>query len=329
MDLDLVMLGTAASVPTARRGLASMLLRRGGHRILFDCGEGTQRQLMRSVGLGDIDLVLITHAHADHVLGLPGMLKTFGLREREAPLTVVGPPGFNRSFQPLNELIGRLPYDLYIEEATEDWAYEEDDYVIEACPTEHSTSSVAFRLWEDDRPGRFDIDRARDLGVPNGPLLGRLQRGEDIQLKDGRVVASAEVVGPARPGRKLVYSGDTRPCPQLRDFADRATVLVHEATFLEEDVDRADQTMHSTARDAALTAVAADVGLLVLTHLSTRYRVRDVRTEASEVFDRTHVASDFDLITVPYPEHGEIIVDIRGARSKDPQLGNQAASTAG
>jgi ribonuclease Z len=269
---------------------------------------------MRSVGLAEIDVILITHAHADHVFGLPGMLKTFGMRDRSLPLTLVGPPGFKKDFTPLSRLIGRLPYALYIEEAEEGWVYDGPDYVIEACPTKHTVSSVGYRLWEDDRPGRFDVSRARDLGVPNGPLFGRLQHGEDVVLDDGTTVRSSDVVGTTRPGRLITYSGDTAPTDAFAEFTRQANVLVHEATFLEVDADRAAETGHSTALGAATLARDAEVDALVLTHLSTRYTVRDVRAEAQSQFPDAIIARDFDLITVPFPENGPITLEVRGAR---------------
>lgn len=324
MDLDLVMLGTSASAPSARRGLSSMLLRRGGERILFDCGEGTQRQLMRSVGLAEIDVILITHAHADHVFGLPGMLKTFGMRDRNLPLTLVGPPGFKKDFTPLSRLIGRLPYALYVEEAEDGWIYDGADYAIEACPTMHTVSSVGYRLWEDDRLGRFDVAKATAMGVPNGPLFGELQRGNDVVLDDQTTVHSSDVVGETRPGRMIAYSGDTRPTDRFQEFVMKANVLVHEATFLEVDAERSFDTGHSTAHGAGLLASQAQVEALVLTHLSTRYTVRDIRAEVQSVFPDAIIARDFDLITVPYPEHGDVTLEVRGARQ---QHSHQATPT--
>lgn len=305
MDLDLVFLGTAASVPTAARGLSSALIRRGGDRILIDCGEGTQRQLMRSTGLVELDLVLITHLHADHVLGLPGMLKTFALRDRTAPLHIAGPVGLHRFWRDMDRIIGHLPYHVELSEHHDgDIAWDAGDYLIEAVATEHSVPSLGWLLDEHARPGRFDVDAARALGVHPGADFGVLQRGGEITLDDGRTVRSSDVVGEERAGRRLVYSGDTRPCDAIYDVAREATLLVHEATFLHADHARAVDTGHTTAREAAELATDARVGMLALTHISTRYMPRDLAREAREEFPSTVVARDFDVITLPLPERG-------------------------
>lgn len=315
MDLDLIFLGTAGSVPTPGRGLSSALIRRGGERILLDCGEGTQRQLMRSVGLPEIDLVLITHLHTDHVLGLPGMLKTFNLRERQLPLTVVGPPGLSAMWRILRPIVGRVHYPIDIVEAEEGWSHPGDGYAVEAFPTEHTVPSIGFRLREDDRPGRFDIETARTLGVPDGPLFGQLQRGMAVELADGSQVHPSQVLGETRSGRRVVYTGDTRACATVREAAAEATLLVHEATFCLDERDRADATMHSTAHDAALTAAAANVAMLALTHISNRYGGRELLAEAAAIFPECFVARDFDLVEVPYPERGTPRLVRGGGRS--------------
>ncbi|MEO6867265.1 MAG: MBL fold metallo-hydrolase, partial [Gaiellales bacterium] len=245
MDLDVVFLGTAASVPSASRGLSSMLIRRGGERLLIDCGEGTQRQLMRSTGLSEIDCVLITHLHADHVLGLPGMLKTFGLRERSEPLRVVGPRGLERFWNDMSRVVGRLPYEVDVLQLEDGIAWHGDGYVVEAVPTNHGIPSIGYLLDEDDRPGRFDVEAARALGVTPGEDFGVLQRGGDVTLADGSVVQSHQVVGEHRYGRRVVYTGDTTATSSIRDAARDATLLVHEATFLQEDAERARSTHHA------------------------------------------------------------------------------------
>ncbi|MDQ3608429.1 MAG: MBL fold metallo-hydrolase, partial [Actinomycetota bacterium] len=206
MELSLFFAGTAGSVPSARRGLPAMLLRRGGERILFDCGEGTQRQLVRSVGLADLDAVFLTHLHADHWLGLPGMLKSFELRDRERPLTVYGPPGTAGLLERLRPVFGRPRYGLSFAELEEDEAVERDGYRIEAFAVRHRSAAYGYAIVEEDRPGRFDAQRAQALGVRPGPDFGRLQRGESV---DG--VDPAQVVGPDRPGRCVVLTGDTAP----------------------------------------------------------------------------------------------------------------------
>ncbi len=293
-----------------------MLIRRGGERILVDCGEGTQRQLMRSCGLAEIDCVLLTHGHADHVLGIPGMLKTFGLRERTSPLCIAGPRGTARLLSSLAPVIGRLPYDLDVVECGDgDVAWSGEDYTVYSFATDHSVPSCGYRLSERDRPGRFDVEAAEQLGIPSGPLFGALQRGEDAVLPDGTVIRAEQVVGDVRPGRRIVFTGDTRACSSVRDAAYEATLLVHEATFMSEDADRAADTGHSTAAEAALTAVAANAGLLALTHVSARYRAKSVLAEARELFEYTVLPHDFDAIEIPYPDRGAPELIHGGGRS--------------
>jgi ribonuclease Z len=300
-ELDVLFLGTAGSAPTAGRGLPATLVRRGGDRLLFDCGEGTQRQLLRSIGLVDLETVFITHFHADHFLGLPGMLKTFSLRGREAPLTVYGPPGLEVLFEALRGLVGRTTYPLHLVELAANDEVRGDDYRVAAFEVDHRIRpAYGYALVEDERPGRFDADRARELGVDEGPDFGRLQRGEPVGD-----VRPEDVLGETRPGRKLVLSGDTAPCEMTRVVAHGADVLVHEATFADEEADRARETAHTTAREAATLAAEAEVGLLALTHVSPRHPPGVLRAEAREVFERTVVPRDFDRIELPLPERGE------------------------
>jgi ribonuclease Z len=300
MDMSIFFAGTAGSVPSARRGLPAVLLRRGGDRILFDCGEGTQRQLTRSVGLADVDSVFVTHFHADHWLGLPGMLKSFGLRERDQPLTVYGPRGLAELMDAMRIVYGRLPYELSIIELAPAQTVARDGYLIAAVPVRHSGgSSFGYAIVEDSRPGHLDARLAEELGVRPGPDFGRLQRGETV---DG--VAPEQVMGPTREGRKIVLSGDTAPCEALAIAAHRADLLVHEATFAEEEGERARQTAHSTARQAAELARDAQVRMLALTHVSSRYAGGELREEARAVFAATEAPRDFDTIEVPFPERG-------------------------
>ena len=312
MDLSLFFAGTAGSVPTARRGLPAILLRAGGERILLDCGEGTQQQLLRSAGLPELDAIFITHFHLDHWLGLVGMLKTFDLRAREKPLAIHGPLGLKALFATLRPIVGRTGYPLAIVELE---PYEEvrfNGYSIGSFPVRHRVEAFGYAFVEDDRPGRFDADAARALGVTEGPDFGRLQRGETVGG-----VRPEQVVGEDRPGRRIIYSGDTAPCQAVEVLADGADVLIHEATFLSDDRDRARETGHSTAAQAAEIARDAGVRLLALTHLSTRYFPREIRDEARAVFPATVVPRDFDAIDVPFPERGEPVL-VRPDREPAP-----------
>jgi ribonuclease Z len=306
VDLDVVFLGTAASMPTAQRGPAALLVRRGSERLLFDCGEGTQRQLQRSaVGLPDIEEIFLTHFHADHFLGLPGMLKTFALRGRdETPLSVYGPRGLRELFKRLHPFLGRLPYPLDLVELEVGERLERDEYAIEGLAVEHGAEALGYALVEHERPGRFDVAAADALGVPDGPARGLLQAGQEVTVDGGRTVTPADVLGEPRPGRKVVYTGDTAPSPLVVRAAHDADLLVHEASFLTEEAERAKDTMHSTAAQAAEVARLARVRLLALTHVSPRYFGPELADEAREVFSDTLVPRDFDLIEVPFPERG-------------------------
>jgi ribonuclease Z len=305
VDLDLVFLGTAGSMPTAQRAPAALLVRRGGERLLFDCAEGTQRQLLRSsVGLVELREVFVTHFHADHILGLPGMLKTFALRGRDLPLDVYGPRGLVDLVGSLKRVLGRLTYEVRLVELAPGDVLERDGYRLATFGVSHGVSALGWSLIEAMRPGRFDVEGADALGVPNGPERGMLQRGEAVTLPDGRAVTPEQVLGPPRSGRKIVLTGDTAPSDEVVEAAWGADVLVTEATFSEEERQRAEETMHQTAAQAAEAAVRAEVGLLALTHLSSRYFGPEIAREAREIFPDTVVPRDFDVIEVPYAERG-------------------------
>lgn len=304
MDLDLVFFGTSASVPTAHRAPSAILLRRGGERFLFDCAEGTQRQMLRSsIGLIELREIFLTHFHADHYLGLPGMLKTFALRGRELPLTVYGPVGLGDLFAALRRIFGKLSYDLDLVELKPGDTLERPEYTLVTFPVGHVVSAVGYSVIEHPRPGRFDVQGADALGVPPR-ARGLLQRGESVTLDDGQVVTPADVLGPPRTGRKVVLAGDTAPSVTVLEAARGADVLVHEATFLDEERERAHETAHSTALEAAEIGRDAEVGLLALTHLSNRYFGPEVAREARTIFPDTVVPKDFDIVEVPFPERG-------------------------
>src|SRR5262249_8744527 len=255
--------------PPGQGAAAAPRVRRGGDRLLFDCAEGTQRQLLRSdVGLVDLREVFLTHLHADHYLGLPGMLKTFALRGRDMPLTVYGPAGLRDLIGALRRVFGRLSYPLDLVELQPGDRVERDGYGLETFAVHHGVAGVGYVLLEEGRPGRFDVETADRLGIPDGPARGALQRGEDVTLPDGSVVSPAMVLGEARRGRKFVVTGDTAPCESVAEAAIAADLLVHEATFCEDELDRAQETLHSTALGAAGIAQRAGVALLALNHLS-------------------------------------------------------------
>ncbi len=304
MDLCLVFLGTAGATPTVDRGSPAILLARGGERVLIDCGEGTQRQLMRSVGLARIGMVLLTHLHGDHYLGLPGLLKTYSLLGREEPLLLFGPSGLYELLRDAERLVGKPRFPFLVEEVGEGLVLETEDYWLKTAATDHGLPGLAWCLEEKARPGLFHPERAIELGVEPGPDFGRLQRGDAVMIADGREVRPEEVMESSRQGRKLVVTGDTRPAAAVIELAAGASVLVHDSTFGESELDRALETRHSTAKEAAEVACAAGVGTLVLTHVSSRHSWRELRDEAREVFPGALLPRDFDTLVVPYPEKG-------------------------
>ena len=304
-------------MPTADRSPTALMIRRGGDRLLFDCAEGTQRQMLRSnVGLVDLREIFLTHYHADHYLGLPGMLKTFALRGREAPITIYGPPGLSDLFASLRRIFGKLTYPYELIELSPGDSIAREGYRLVTFAVNHGVSSIGYTLVEDDRPGRFDVATADSLGVPDGPERGALQRGEPVTLPDGRVVPPEQVLGEPRPGRTIVIAGDTAPCETVLEAARGAELLVHEATFLEDERDRARETLHSTAVEAAELARDAEVTMLALTHLSTRYFGPDAAREARAIFPETVVPRDFDVIAIPFPERGGPVLEKAGARQR-------------
>jgi ribonuclease Z len=300
MDLSVFFAGTAGSIPTARRGLPAVLIRRGGDRVLFDCGEGTQRQLVSSVGLMDLTEVFVTHFHADHWLGLPGLLKTFDLRGRERPLVIHGPRGLRELLALALRAAGRVRFGLELVELEPGVVLDRDGYKIAPIPVNHRGPAFGYVVFEDTRPGVFDPQTAIELGLTPGPEFGRLQQGQTV-----RGVTPAQVMGALRPGRKLVISGDTMPCEALRIAAHGADLLIHEATFAEEETERAAETGHSTAGQAARIARDAEVRMLALVHFSTRYPVALLRDEARAIFGETVLPRDFDTIEIPFAERGE------------------------
>ena len=303
--LDVVFLGTSAARPTVERNVSSIVLERDGETLMFDCGEGTQRQMMRYGISFALDEIFFTHFHADHVLGLTGLLRTLGLQGRTDPMRLYGPAGARRVLgEALRLGVERSSFDVEIVELDRTGCLPRRDYDLVTFPTDHTRHSIGYGLVEHERLGRFDPDRARQLGIPEGPLWGRLHRGEAVRLDDGRMVDPAELVGPSRPGRTVVYTGDTRPCQAVVDAASGADLLIHEATFGQEESDRAGETGHSTAIGAAQVALAAGVRRLVVTHLSARYSrdARELLDQARSVFKEIVVARDGLRMAVPYAD---------------------------
>jgi ribonuclease Z len=315
MDLSVAFLGTGGSVPSARRSTASVLVARGGERLMFDCGEGTQRQLQRSFGLAQVDAVYLTHFHADHILGLPGLLKTYDLTDRQAPLTVYGPLGLHDLFKTLSRVIGKTGFKLELVELQPGDAVSRQGYEIRPYATEHSVRTNGYALVEEERPGRFDPEEAARLGVPEGPAFAALQRGEYVEGSSGPV-RPEDVMGEPRAGRTVVITGDTAPCRATVEAARGAELLVHDASFSEEEAQRAAETGHSTAGQAAAVARQAGVKLLSLVHISSRYHVGAVLDEAREEFGPTIAPRDFDVVDIPFPERGEPHLVPNGARER-------------
>ncbi|WP_284014634.1 ribonuclease Z [Halobaculum litoreum] len=301
-------LGTSGAVPTVERAPSAVYLNREGDEFLFDCGEGTQRQMMRfGTGFG-VSHLFVTHLHGDHVLGIPGLVQSLDFNDREAALAIHGPPGSKRHLRELVHAAGHDPgFPVTIrEERAGAVALSREEYEVRTFATEHRTSSVGYALVEHDRKGRFDREKAEtELDIPPGPAYGKLHEGQSVELDDGRVIDPEQVVGPPRPGRRVVYTGDTRPVDATVEAAAGADLLVHDATFLDEASDRARQTAHSTAAEAARIARRAGAKRLALTHLSSRYagQARRFEREAREAFDgEVFLPDDGTEVEVPFPD---------------------------
>jgi ribonuclease Z len=303
--LSLTFLGTGASIPTLDRNVAGLAVQREGEVLLFDCGEGNQRQMMR-YGVGfTFKEIFFTHYHADHMLGVTGLLRTMGLQDRSTPVTLYGPKGAQRILGAAVTLgIERNKFPVEILEIKPGDRLARDDYDIVVFETEHRADTVGYALVEHERLGRFNPDRARELGIPEGPLWGQLHKGKVVTLVDGRTIRPSDLVGAPRSGRSLVYSGDTRPHMPVIEAARGADLLVHEATFGGDEQERAKETGHSTAAEAARVALEAGVRRLVLTHISSRYNrdASELLAEAKAVFPETTIARDGMTLDVPYAD---------------------------
>lgn len=309
MSLRIVFLGTGGSVPTPKRGLPAILIQRENEQLMFDCGEGAQRQIIKAkTGFHKKTKIFITHMHGDHVLGLPGLLQTMAMLDREKKVEVYGPPGITGFLECIRETVQfalTFPVEIYeIEKAGV--VCDEKEYLIHATWANHVIPSLAYTFEEKARPGKFYPQKAKSLGVPEGPLWSRLQQGQKVKLKDGRVVEPEQVVGSPRHGRKVTYTGDTRPFKELAKLADNADLLIHDATLDDGLAARAKEDGHSTSSQAARDAKKAKVKQLVLTHISARYNETSILLEqARKIFKNTVVAEDFMKLEIPLLETGQ------------------------
>jgi len=306
MSLTVIFLGTSGSVPTPKRALPAIAIQRKDELILFDCGEGLQRQMIQAgIGFHRKTKVFISHMHGDHVLGLPGFLQTMSLLERERELDVYGPEGIKAFVEAIKQTVQFvLTFPVNVcEIANEGTVCREKEYEIRAKWVEHVIPSLAYALVEKPRPGRFFPEKAKRLGVEEGPLWSKLQKGKSVRLPNGQIVKSEEVTGPLRPGRKIVYTGDTKPTRSSSKFAENADLLIHDATFDDEMLERAMEDGHSTPSQAAETAKKANAKWLILTHISARYKDTSLLLEqAKKIFSKVQVADDFMKIELPFKD---------------------------
>lgn len=300
--MKVILLGTGGAIPTLRRSLPAVALHREGDLFLFDCGEGTQIQIARaSLNPGKLFAVFLSHLHGDHVTGVPGLLMTIMHQSREKPLLIFGPPGTKEFITMIRKCLGFNPtYHLDIQEISEGRFYAEADFWMEAAEVDHKPKTFAFSLQEKPRPGRFFPEKARELGVPEGPLFGKLQSGETLTLPNGTVVTPDMVMGPPRSGRKFVYVTDTRPCPAVVRIAEEADLLIHEGMFASDMEKEAHKKGHSTIAQAARIAREARAKKLVITHISQRYvRVDELVREARSVFPGATIGRDLMEFEIP------------------------------
>lgn len=295
--MKVVFLGTAASIPTDARALPSVVVQRKNEVFMFDCGEGVQRQMIRArVGFHKKMRIFVSHMHGDHVLGLPGLLQSMSLLDRREKLWIYGPVGIRAFVEAIEETVQfvlTFPVDI-CEIKCDSVVCDEKEYYVEAVRTAHVIPSFGYSLVEKPRHGRFSPDKAKALGVPEGPLWSRLQHGKNVKNSAGKIVKPQQVVGPMRQGLKIAYSGDTRTVASLVRLAKDADLLVHEATLMDELADRAKRDGHSTPSQAARIAKKAHVRRLILTHVSARYRdVAPMLKEARKTFKPTDIAEDF------------------------------------
>ncbi|MCK4591635.1 MAG: ribonuclease Z [Candidatus Latescibacteria bacterium] len=301
--MKIVTLGTGGTIPTPVRNLPATALQRGAEIFLFDCGEGTQLQFLKAgLSPGKLKAVFISHLHGDHILGLPGLLMTLNHLSRKHPLSLFGPPGISDYIQQIHKCLQFAPgYELTVKESKGGRIHSGSDYWVDAVPVDHTVLTLAYLFEENERPGRFLLERARQLGVPEGSLYSELQAGKDITLSDGRAVRATEVLGNPRRGRKVVYAVDTCPCQQVVNISTGADLLIHDGMFSDQLREEARLKGHSTVVQAAEIAQKAKVEELLLTHISPRYRDQDalLQKEAMAIFPRSTVAKDLMKFEIP------------------------------
>ncbi|HET9634914.1 MAG TPA: ribonuclease Z [Gemmatimonadaceae bacterium] len=306
MSLAVRFLGTSASRPTVERNVSSVAIIREGETLMFDCGEGTQRQMMRYGITFALTDIFFTHMHADHMLGVTGLLRTLALQGRTEPMNLYGPVGSEKLlWRAITLGSEKQHFDIKVFELAPDTPLKRHGYSIVPFAVEHGDrSAIGYHLVEETRLGRFNPEKAKEMGIPEGPLWGRIHKGETVQLPDGRTIKPSELVGPSRPGRRIVLTGDSRPSEATVTAATGADVLIHEATFTSEEAPRALETGHSTAREAAEVAAKANVKRLILTHVSARYSrdTSELEREAREVFANTIIARDGMEVDVPFEQ---------------------------
>ena len=303
VDMQLVFLGTSSGAPTVRRGLSSVVLVRGGELLLFDTGEGMQRNFIRAgLGMNRKMKIFITHMHADHCLGLLGLLQTMDLQGREKCVDIYGEPRIEEFLRENMRIINfRLTFDLTVRKIEKDGVIvREKDYQVSCCEALHSVPSLAYCVEEFDRPGIFNVMEARNLGIPEGNLYSKLQQGEDIDYQ-GKLIRASHIVGPPRKGRKIGISGDTRPTDKLAKFFKECDVLVFESTYSHDKLEKAIENGHSTAAEAAMIAKESKVNKLILTHFSARYDdTFQLVNEAKLIHDNVEAAEDLKVFKISY-----------------------------
>lgn len=318
--MQLTFLGTSSGVPTRSRNVSSIALRlpQRAEVWLFDCGEGTQHQILRSdLRVSQITRIFVTHMHGDHIYGLMGLLASCGLAGNPSRIDVYGPPKLDDYLRACSRYSQtHFSYPLKVHTVKPGLVFEDDEFTVHCDALTHRVPAFGYRVAEKDKPGRFDAERAEAMGIPSGPIYGRLKRGDVITLPDGRRINGADLCGPPQIGRKFVYCTDTIYCDSAVNLAADADVLVHEATFSHQDAELAYQRLHSTSTMAAQVALAGRVKQLIMTHFSPRYApgnaiaLDDLLTEARAIFPNTTMARDFLVYDIPRREVGELAATI-------------------